>query len=357
LEDVARIVLGFETNEVAEEVMHFLDRTGRARVVATAADDRQLAEAVRQLGPDAVVASPALLRRGGWDGAAVFALDTRESVAALRTALRVGAKGFYLWPADREELAGAAARIAVATEVTERRARVIAVLGSRGGSGATFVATHLASAFAGRGRECVLVDMDPLFADATAALGAPEGEARTVADLLPSIDELTPGHVGDVLWGHPDGFSALLAPEPEAAQRVRPADYHAVLSVLPSAADSVVLAIPRSIDEIARVGLDVADRVLIVLTLDVLSFRDAKRLLERLGALGFAQRIDFVVNRSARAEITPRDVERVFGSDAVAVLPADAGVRASQDRGRLLPRRGRMGRAFGRLVARLEGDV
>jgi len=357
LEDVPRIVLGLETNEMAEEVMHFLDRTGRARVVATAADDRQLAEAVRQMGPDAVVASPALLRRGGYDGAAVFALDTRESVGALRTALRVGANGFYLWPADREELAGAAARLRVAAEVPERGARVIAVLGSRGGSGATFVATHLASAFAGRGRECVLVDMDALFADATAALGAPDDGARTVADLLPSIEELTPAHLGDVLWQHPDGFNALLAPEPETAQRLRPAHFHAVLSVLPSLADTIVLAIPRSLDEIGRVGLDAADRVLLVLTLDVLSFRDARRLLGRLGALGFAQPISFVVNRSRRAEITPRDVERVFGRDAVAVLPVDSSVPGSQDRGRLLPRRGRIGRAFGRLAKRLEDSA
>jgi uncharacterized Zn finger protein len=47
MDDVARVVLAVEAQEVAEEVLHFLDRSGRARVVATAADDRQLREAVR----------------------------------------------------------------------------------------------------------------------------------------------------------------------------------------------------------------------------------------------------------------------------------------------------------------------
>ena len=61
MDQVARVVLALEAPEVAEEVMHFLDRSGRARVVATAGDDRQLAEAVRQLEPDAVVAEPGLL--------------------------------------------------------------------------------------------------------------------------------------------------------------------------------------------------------------------------------------------------------------------------------------------------------
>src|SRR3990170_2992239 len=108
--------------------MHFLDRTGRARVVATAGDRRQLSEAVRQLTPDAVVASPGLMRPGGWDGAVLFAVDIRESVAALRSAIRAGAHGFYLWPVDRDELAGATARIASgAAHVGERRAKVVAV--------------------------------------------------------------------------------------------------------------------------------------------------------------------------------------------------------------------------------------
>jgi hypothetical protein len=48
--------------------------------------------------------------------------------------------------------------------------------------------------------------------------------------------------------------------------------------------------------------------------------------------------------------ITPRDVERVFGQRPVAVIPADRRVSAAQDRGRLLPMRGRLGRAVDRLA-------
>ena len=58
MDEVARIVLALETPDVAEEVMHFLDRTGRARVVGTAVDAAQLAEAVRQLEPSGPGAHP-----------------------------------------------------------------------------------------------------------------------------------------------------------------------------------------------------------------------------------------------------------------------------------------------------------
>jgi len=103
MEEVARIVLALETPDVVEEVMHFLDRTGRARVVGTAVDAAQLAEAVRQLEPDAVVAAPSLVpSRGSLNGSTLLAVDTSQSVGALRRAIRGGATGFFLWPAERE---------------------------------------------------------------------------------------------------------------------------------------------------------------------------------------------------------------------------------------------------------------
>ncbi len=97
MENVARIVLGLDAHDIAEEVMHFLDRSGRARVVGTAGDERQLREAVRQLEPDAVLATPNLLRAAGTlNGTALLAIDTHESVEALRGALLSGARGVYL---------------------------------------------------------------------------------------------------------------------------------------------------------------------------------------------------------------------------------------------------------------------
>src|SRR5439155_9285452 len=56
MDDVARVILSIGSQEGAEEVGHLLDRSGRARVVATAADDPQLADAVRPPEAGAAVA-------------------------------------------------------------------------------------------------------------------------------------------------------------------------------------------------------------------------------------------------------------------------------------------------------------
>jgi Flp pilus assembly CpaE family ATPase len=350
VDNVARVVLALEAHDVAEEVMHFLDRSGCARVVATAADDRQLNEAVRQLEPDVVIAQPALVDPAAVRGAAILALETRESVASLRSAIRIGASGFYLWPGDREALATGTAASMVTPASTGRRASVIAVHAARGGAGATFVATHLAAALAHRGATCTLIDADPLYGDVSAAVGAPVDDVHTFADLLPLVGELTTEHLDEALWTHADGFRVLLAPAPERAAAVRGDDVRDIVEAAAGGADVVVVHLPRSVDHCAQGGLSVSDRVLEVLSLDVLSFRAATRALEALEPLGVRGRVGFVVNRAARSEITPGDVTRVFGVPPLAVLPFDRAVGRAQDHGRILPARGRVGRAFDRLA-------
>ena len=349
MEEVARIVLALETQDVAEEVMHFLDRTGRARVVGTAVDGSQLADAVRQLEPDAVVATPALVgSREALNGSAYLAVDTSQSVGTLRRAIRAGASGFYLWPAERDELAHAAARVRPTLEHAQaERAPVLAVYGPRGGAGTTFVATHLAAAYARRDRRCILIDLDVAFADASAAVGVAADEpTRTIAELAALGDEVAPHHVDEVVWRHPLGFGVLLAPG-DGSARLRGEDYRRAIAASRRMCEVVVLHVPRALDEFAHAGFEAADRVLIVLGLDVLSFRDAKRAID---VAGLEDRCAFVVNKASRSEISPRDVERVFGQAPLAVIPSDRAVRSAQDRGRLLPARGRVSRAVDRLA-------
>jgi Flp pilus assembly CpaE family ATPase len=355
VDQVARIVLALEAPEVAEEVMHFLDRSGRALVVATAGDDRQLAEAVRQLEPDAIVAAPAMLE-GRTGSGMVLAIDTRESVTSLRTAIRTGASGYFVWPKEREELLNAAAAAVRRARETARRGTVVAVHGGRGGAGVTFVATHIAAAFARRG-SAVLLDADPVFGDVAQALGAPAGDdaepVHTFADAASLGEDLGPEQLKGALWRHSSDIDVLLPPPPEEATRLGPEELRLVTDAAAGVADAVVVHLPRALGPMTIAGAATADRLLEVLTLDVVSFRATSRAMEAFSPLHLEGRVEFVVNRAARSEVTPGDVGRVFGEPALAVLPLERGVRSAQERGRLLPARGRMARRFDRLAAAL----
>lgn len=356
--DVARIVLGLESPQLAEEVVDFLDRGGRARVVASAGSSGALAAAVREHDPHAVVGSTDLVRSaGGVNGSSFLALETAETLGALRGAMELGARGFFLWPSERAALADAAARTApTKAGPPPRRASVVAVCGPRGGVGATFVATHLAAAFARSGRKTVLVDADWRFADLTVALGVPDDQpVRTVEDLVPVAGELEERHLDEVLWPHGVGFDVLLGPP---AGSVGDGDavsaaYRSAIAMAAGSRDAVVVHAGRPVDDAAGAVLEAAEWILMVIALDVLSFRGGRRLLESLDALGMASRAGIVVNRAHRADLTPKDAERALGAPIVAVLPDDRRVGRAQDRGVLL--RGGRGsvRAIERIVAKV----
>jgi Flp pilus assembly CpaE family ATPase len=351
VDQVARVVLALEAHEVVEEVMHFLDRSGRARVVATAGDDRQLLEAVRQLEPDVVVAEPALLDPGP-PARVVLALDTRESVASLRAAIRAGATGYFLWPKEREDLVRAAAAALREARRSAGRATVVAVHGGRGGVGVTFVATYLAAALARRG-SAILLDVDPVFADVAHALDAPTGDEEpihTLADAVALGEDLGPTQLRAALWEHATGVQILLPPPPEEAVGLGPAQFEPVVEASCQAADAVVLHLPRGLGVVTSACAARADRLLEVISLDVASFRAASRAIEGFSPLHLEGRLDLVVNKAARAEVTVADVHRVFGRSAIAAIPIERSVRSTRDRGRLLPARSRMARRFDRLA-------
>ena len=352
MDQVARVVLALEAIEVVEEVMHFLDRSGRARVVATAGDDRQLTEAVRQLEPDVVVAEPALLEARPPAGV-VLALDTRESVASLRSAIRAGAVGYFVWPAEREPLVDAAAAALREVRRSAGRATVVAVHGGRGGVGVTFVATHLAAALARRG-SAILLDLDPVFADVAHALDAPASDGdrplHTLADAVALGGDLGPEQLGAALWEHASGVRLFLPPAPEESVGLGLDELEPVVEASQSAVDAVVLHLPRGLDPITSAFAARADRLVEILALDVGSFRGASRTLEALAPLHLEDRIGLVVNHAARSEVTVGDVERVFGRPPVTVLPSDRSVRAAGEHGRLVPARSRMARRFDRLA-------
>ena len=151
----------------------------------------------------------------------------------------------------------------------------------------------------------------------------------------------------------PRGSTRCWLPSSTAPADFAPKTIRAVLPAVIGATEVVVLHLARTLDDVARAGLEQADRLLVVLSLDVLSFRGARRALPLLGELGLEDRCDFVVNRAHRSDLVPGDVRRVFGRPPLAVIASDRTVGRAQDRGRLIPARGRAARAIDKLAATL----
>jgi Flp pilus assembly CpaE family ATPase len=357
MEQPTRVVLAVDAPEVLDEVLHFLDRTGAIRVLATADDGSQLAEATKQLEPDVVIAAPRLAAHVP-SSTPCIAIASRESVAALRAAIGAGVRAFTVWPAERDELLRQLRGYAATARVFARTAQVIAIHASRGGAGCTFVATHLARAFAQRERATILIDADPFGGDVETVLGIPEGAdgIHPVSTLAEVVDELTPAALREALFTHASGFGVVTASPPDAAPPSAAA-VSRLVDLAAAAADTVILHTGRALDEVTRTCITGADVILEVLSLDVAAFRAAVRTGGRLAGDAVDERTWFVVNRAARGDVVPRDVERVFGRSASVVIPLDGSVPRQQDHGRLISTRSRAARSVSKLAERLIADA
>ncbi len=88
MQDGAKIVLAVDSEELAHDVIDFLDRSTRARVVDTVRDPDAVAAVVDRERPDAVIGSPFLIHDGALNGSPLLAVDTEESVRVLRVSER-----------------------------------------------------------------------------------------------------------------------------------------------------------------------------------------------------------------------------------------------------------------------------
>ncbi|HKX24985.1 MAG TPA: hypothetical protein VJP08_01585, partial [Actinomycetota bacterium] len=219
--------------------------------------------------------------------------------------------------------------------------RVVAVHAPRGGAGCTFLATNLAAASADGDSDTALVDLDAFGGDLTAALGfQPSPEIPTTADLLPVAAELTEEHLDRVLQPHGRGFRVLLAPHDARTESFDPAGVASLIRLLRDRFSSVLLHLPRALGPSALAAVEASDVVLLVVTLDVLGLRAARRTVDLLTGAGLDGRCRLVLNRVSHGEIVPQDAERVLRLSVAAVIRHDRGVPRAQNRGELVAGRG-----------------
>lgn len=344
-----RILIAIRDMGLHQEVLDFFERDPKVEVMGAVTQPDALFRMEQKTGADAIIACPVLTRdvrhpSAGGRTRNLLVVGEEMTVPLLRDAIDAGAKAVFAWPEERDELARAITILADSDDWTAApRGRVVAVFGPRGGSGTTFIASHLAAALADQGKRCVLVDLDGSFADVSVALGiAPGQEVKTVADLIPVAGELEPDHVEDALFRHPRGFAALLAPpEPTLAPSIPGGLYAGTVALLALSHDAVLLHTPRCLDDVARTGLRMADEILLVVSPDLFSLYSARRVISALEFRAGEGRCHVIINPHARGDIRLADIEDIIGMRPAATVRFDPAVGRAQDRGELLRARSR----------------
>lgn len=249
----------------------------------------------------------------------------------VRRALEAGAEDFLTLPQAPEQISFAlqkalARRHGSATPGTSN-ARMISVLGPKGGTGKTLTSCNLAVALAGAGERVAIVDLDLQFGDIGLSLGlAPE---QTVYDLVRSGGSLDAEKLDAYLLTHTSGVRALLAPtRPDQAASVSVEFLRDLYAILRASYDFVIVDTPPGFTPEVIASIDSSTDICMVGTLDALSLKNTKLGLETLDLMGVEpERVRIVLNRAdTRVGITKDDVVTVLGRQPDVMVPSDGNI-------------------------------
>ncbi len=215
---------------------------------------------------------------------------------------------------------------------------VIAVLGVKGGVGASLVALGLGGQLAGS-RSVVALDLDLYKGDLAGMLDLDiEHTVGAVTDMLLDLD---PDGLRGCAARHAGGLSVLGQPEAlDESAAPSPDEIGALLALSRRTWDVVVVDCGSRVDpQTVRTARD-ADAVLLVTTPDVVALRDLVRLQTLLVRMGVSPtRMHLVVNRvDAHPDVPAEQIEAVVDLPVAATLRDDrASARAAVHDGRPVP--------------------
>ncbi|WP_036304154.1 AAA family ATPase [Methylotenera sp. L2L1] len=257
----------------------------------------------------------------------IIILSENASSEFLMAAMRSGVKDVLSLPLQAGDLQASVDRLDIKLKQAipnHKKGKVIAFVGSKGGSGATFLACNLAYILAETSKAKVaLLDLNLQFGDAVLFVND-HVPSNTLADVAKNIRRLDASLLSSSMVNILPNFSVLAAPEDaESAQDVKPEHIDALLKLTTSQYDFVVMDIGRTLNATGVKALDHADIIFIVLQETLPFIRDSKRLLHAFHSLGYAkEKVKIVLNRHEKGgDIRLTDVEIALGMKVFKTIP------------------------------------
>jgi secretion/DNA translocation related CpaE-like protein len=265
------------------------------------------------------LAGAATAARLGARAGVLLVMRTAPAPELPAIAAAVGAERVVDLSSDEAELLE---RLADVTE-TAIRARVIGVMGGRGGAGASVLATGLALSAAGRGPSW-LIDLDPLGGGADTGLGAELSIGARWSDLGVLAGRLSP-HALRSAVPEVEGV-AVVAAGGESRDELTPDAVRAVVSAASRGGGTVVVDLGRNPTAARDEAIIAADDLLLVVPAELRSLLAARRALQTLGPSAPTPRL---IVRPVPGGLPGPEVARALGLAPAGDLPDEVVVRAA----------------------------
>jgi secretion/DNA translocation related CpaE-like protein len=287
--------------------------------------------------------------RQAWSGASAVLLDAAAAGACLaaglprrghvhilttlepgavdwQTAIAVGAQAVMTLPADEALLVAALSVAAESVRDAERAGAVVAVIGSRGGAGASMFATALGQA----ARQALLIDADPWSGGIDLVVGTEDKPGLRWPDLTLEHGRLDFAALRQAL-PRLNGLSVLSGVR--AAHEVEPGPLAAVIDAGRRGGAVVICDLPRQLSRSVEVAVDAADLVVLIATADVGSCAAATAVFSAVGTIN--PNVGLVVRGPSPAGLRAVDVARIVEVPLLAAMRAQPNLAAMLERGGL----------------------
>jgi len=251
-----------------------------------------------------------------------------------RQALEMGVEHVLTLPVDEAKL------LAAFEDAAERPAtvagRVVAIVGGRGGAGASVLAAATALTALNRGNNVLLVDGDPYGGGLDLVLGI-ESDTGIRWPALHEHSGRLPAAFRSALPGRSAGDARLSVvscdrdgpgPEPDAMA--------AVIDAGRRIGDTVICDVPRQLSDAARVALQRADLAVLVVPAELRACAAARRVAEAIREHGV--RLHTLVRGPAPGGLPAAEVARAVDTPLLAAVRAEPFLDRSLERGPLRPR-------------------
>ena len=223
------------------------------------------------------------------------------------------------------------------TVETNGAAHTVTVVGVRGGSGKTMLATNLAAIFARRqGETAVLADLNLEFPAAALSIGV--RPPVTLAQIVESNAEVDDDEFDSMLAKHPSGLR-LLSGSLEAGQseRVTDSGIGAVLARLGRLYDHVVMDCRPSFRDFYLDIWESSDQILVACPPDVVSIGLTRHLVDAMDAIGVdPYNLMVVLNHVVPTKrLRAIDVDRQMGARQFEIPYAGPDIHHAEDEGKI----------------------
>jgi pilus assembly protein CpaE len=236
-------------------------------------------------------------------------------------AMRAGVNEFVTEPLAVADMQHALTRL-VGSLAPVVQGDTFAVIGAKGGVGATTVAVNAATALSkAEPGSTLLIDLNVACGDAAVFLGA---EPRfSVMDALENVHRLDTAFFSGLVVPTKSGLSLLGASGRPVTGNFDTSRIRTLLDFAGRTNRFTVLDVPRS-DTVALDSLDSATKIMLVVNQELATVRTAARMAATLRQRYGQSRLHLVLTRTdRRAEIGHEDVERTVGVEIAHTFPSD----------------------------------